>query len=252
LNYIFFGNNRVALEALRWLVRRGQPPVALVVHAPEKAKYRDDLIAVAGLPGERVFDGSQLDQSQTLERIQHLGPQLGLSISFGYILKAPLLNLLPQGCLNLHSSYLPYNRGAHPNIWSIVDRSPAGVSLHYMDAGIDTGDIIAQREVSIAPTDTGETLYRKLEDACLVLLQETWPGVVSGTVARQLQPKEGTFHRTSDVQRIDHIELDREYTARYLIDVLRARTFATYKSAYFVENGRKVYVRVTLEEEPPS
>ena len=124
--------------------------------------------------------------------------------------------------------------------------------MHYIDAGIDTGDIIAQREISIAATDTGETLYRKLEDASLMLFQETWPDVVSGTVARLRQPAEGTFHRTSDVQKIDHIELDREYSARYLIDVLRSRTFGTYKSAYFVENGRKVYVRVTLEEEPTS
>jgi len=250
LNYIFLGNNRIALETLRWLVQQDQPPVALVLHPKEKGKYRDEMVAVAKLPPERVFDGSTLGEVQTINSIQQLRPELGLSVFFGYILKPAFLNIFPRGCLNLHPAYLPYNRGVHPNVWSIVDRTPAGVTLHYIDGGIDTGDIIAQHEIPVAVTDTGETLYRRLEDASLVLFQETWPDVVSGKVQRRPQVKEGTFHRIADLHRIGEIDLDREYPARYLIDVLRARTFASYDAAYFIENGRKVYVRVTLQEEP--
>jgi methionyl-tRNA formyltransferase len=217
----------------------GQRPVALVVHPPQKGKYRDELIHLAGLPADRVFDGSLLNDGQTMDAIRNLGPDLGLSVFFDFILKPAFFETLQRGCLNLHPAYLPYNRGQYPNVWSIVEGTPSGVTLHYIDSGIDTGDIVAQREVPIAATDTGETLYRKLEDACVALFKETWPGVVSGTAPRRPQPRQGTSHRTADVGQIDRIQLDREYTARYLIDVLRARTFPPHESAYFVENGRR-------------
>ena len=57
---------------------------------------------------------------------------------------------------------LPYNRGMHPWYWSIVDETPAGVTIHFIDENIDEGHIIAQKEVLIDPTDTGESLYGKL------------------------------------------------------------------------------------------
>src|SRR5688572_25850818 len=117
-------------------MQQNHPPVALVLHPTEKGKYRDEMIAVSKLPPERVFDGSQLGERQMIDGIQQLRPELGLSVFFGYILKPPFLSIFPRGCLNLHPAYLPYNRGAHPNVWSIVDRTPAGVTLHYLDAGI--------------------------------------------------------------------------------------------------------------------
>ena len=66
-------------------------------------------------------------------------------ISYGYkfILKNDILSLFKKAAINLHISYLPYNRGSDPNFWSFMENSPKGVSIHYMDAGLDTGDIIA-------------------------------------------------------------------------------------------------------------
>src|SRR5690606_7176717 len=161
-----------------------------------------------------------------------------------------VLSLFPLEVLNLHPSYLPYNRGAHPNVWSIVEETPAGVTLHYVDAGIDTGDIVAQREVPVAPSDTGGSLYRKLERAGLELLQEAWPHIKAGRVRRQPQPRDrGTFHRVAQLGELDRIDLDKEYRARDLINLLRARTFPPYKGAYFEDQGRRVYIRLELEEE---
>ena len=59
----------------------------------------------------------------------------------------------------------------------------------------------------------------------------------------------GTYHRIRDVETIDEVFLDREYTARYLVDLLRARTFPPYRGAYFVQEGKKVFMRLTLEKE---
>jgi methionyl-tRNA formyltransferase len=96
--------------------------------------------------------------------------------------------------------------------------------------------------------DTGETLYRKLEQASIALFQETWPLVRTGKAPRIPQsPKPGTYHRTQDVDAIDKIEMERAYVARDLINILRARTFPPYQGAYFLANGKKINLRLHLE-----
>src|SRR5581483_3200217 len=174
-------------------------------------------------------EAPMLARPETIAGLRDLKPDLGLSVFFGYILRAPVLEMFPAGCLNVHPGLLPYNRGTYPNVWSIVEGTPAGVTLHYVDEGVDTGDIVAQREVAVEPTDTGATLYAKLEEACLETFAAAWPAIAAGTAPRRPQPAApGTTHRRADVERIDRIELDRHYPARELIDVLRARTFPPY------------------------
>jgi methionyl-tRNA formyltransferase len=175
-------------------------------------------------------------------------PDIGLSVLFDHILKPDFIEIFPQGVINLHPSYLPYNRGQYPNVWSIVDGTPAGVTLHYINEDIDTGDIIAQREVEVEPVDTGESLYRKLEHACVELFKITWPNIKSGKAPRNPQSTNaGTYYVTRDVDKIDEIDLDGTYTARELIDILRARTFPPYGGAYFRQGNHKVSIRVQLE-----
>jgi methionyl-tRNA formyltransferase len=65
------------------------------------------------------------------------------SHGYRHIIKPSVLDRLPRRAVNLHISYLPWNRGADPNLWSFIENTPKGVSIHYLDAGVDTGDIIA-------------------------------------------------------------------------------------------------------------
>ncbi|MHC5002850.1 MAG: formyltransferase family protein, partial [Planctomycetota bacterium] len=142
-------------------------------------------------------------------------------------------------------------RGGYPNVWSIIDRTPAGATLHYIDEGVDTGPVIAQRRVEVGPTDTGATLYRRLERACVDVFRDTWPDLARGSIrAAPQDPSAGTSHRDRDVKEIDRIDLDATYRARDLIDLLRARTFPPHRGAYFVEGGRRIYLRLELEAEP--
>jgi methionyl-tRNA formyltransferase len=183
-----------------------------------------------------------------VEAIRQLRPEIGVSVLFGYILRPDLIDVFPRGVVNLHPSLLPYNRGACPNVWSIVDRTPAGVTLHYVAPGIDTGDVIAQQQVGIEPVDTGASLYRKLEDAGLELFRQTWPAVREAAAPRRPQPAEpATFHRLRDLESIFEIDLGRQYTGRELIDILRARTFAPYPGAFFRAGDRRVHMRLELE-----
>lgn len=247
MRVLFLGNNWVGWQVLKWLKEQNEQIVGLVIHPDEKQLYTDQILASARVDPAYIFDGSQLHLSETLDLLQALRPDIGISAFFGYILKPEFLNLFAAGVVNLHPAYLPYNRGTYPNVWSIVEGTPAGATLHYINPGIDTGDIIAQRQVSVEPIDTGETLYRKLEGASVDLFKETWPLIRSGqTVWVPQSEGEGTYHRAKDVQKIDYIDLERMYTARELINIIRARTFTSYRGAYFVHQGRKIYLQLQL------
>jgi methionyl-tRNA formyltransferase len=255
MRLLYFANNRAGLRILEWLTQEGEQIAGLVVHPPQSRLFGDAILETAGLDDSHVFQADELDDRDTLDRIGELEPELGVSVFFGYILRPPVLGLLPRGCVNVHPALLPFNRGRHPNVWSIVDQTPAGATLHYIDEGVDTGDVIAQTEVPVASVDTGETLYAKLEDACLSVFQQAWPSLRAGTVEARPQEKDaGTSHRADDLQTLDRIDLDATYRARDLINQLRARTFPPHEGAHFIDDeGRKVDVRIELTygaEEP--
>lgn len=247
MRIIFFGNNWVGWQTLKWLRKQPDPVVAIILHESARRKYGQQLLDEAGLDETCVFDAGTLETPETLARIDATSPDIGVSAYFGHILKPPVLGLLPRGCVNLHPALLPYNRGAYPNVWSIIDRTPAGATLHWIDPGVDTGDIIAQREIPVEATDTGETLHRKLERLSVDVFKDNWPSVVAGTAPRTRQlAGTGTGHRVRDVRQVDEIDLDKSYLARDLLDILRARTFPPHRGAHFRIGDRKIFVEVKL------
>lgn len=243
-------NNWVGWQIASWLKKMGENIIGLVLHPDEKRNYGDEIIASTNLPEKFIFDGSSLDQLPILLKIKALKADIALSIFFDYIFKDSFIGLFKNGVINLHPSYLPYNRGQYPNVWSIIENTPAGVTLHYVDSGIDTGNVIAQQQIPVSAIDTGETLYRKLEEACLNLFIENWPLIKEGKSPNFPQIEGvGTYHRTRDVDEIDEIDLDQTYIARNLINILRARTFPPHKGAYFKVNEKKIYMQLYLYEE---
>jgi methionyl-tRNA formyltransferase len=110
--------------------------------------------------------------------------------------------------INLHISLLPYNRGADPTLWSVLEDTPAGVTIHYIDPGVDTGDVIAQRELRFADDDTLATAYEKLQRELLDLFATTWPHIAAGTNERHPQQGEGTSHRVADRAAVEHLLTD--------------------------------------------
>jgi methionyl-tRNA formyltransferase len=128
-------------------------------------------------------------------------------ISYGYrhILKYDFLKKFGYYAVNLHISLLPWNRGADPNLWSILEDTPKGVSIHNIDTGIDTGDILAQQKVGCLKEDTLRTSYERLSNTVENLFREIWPGIRSGKLKATPQVGEGSFHRISDREKVRHL-----------------------------------------------
>jgi methionyl-tRNA formyltransferase len=250
MRIVFFGNGPVALDALRYLRSIGEEIVALVLHNEGARKLGEEMIAECGLPVNAVFEAKALGDANVVRTIGELQADVGLSVLFAHILKAEVLQLFPRGVLNVHPGYLPYNRGRNAQIWGIVDGTPVGATLHYMDEGVDTGPIVERVEVVIAPTDTGWSLRAKLESASADVLKKGWPAVFAGTVPVPQDASAGTAHRVRDVEEISEIDLDATYRAGDLIDLLRALTSAPQAAAaFFRADGRKVRVTLELSDE---
>jgi len=128
-------------------------------------------------------------------------------ISYGYrhILKTDIISRFSRRIVNLHISLLPWNRGADPNLWSFLEDTPKGVSIHYIDDGIDTGDIVAQREVHYQREDTLRTSYNRLSEGIMTLFQEIWPTLRAGMITAFPQPRGGSFHRLRDKAAYEHL-----------------------------------------------
>jgi methionyl-tRNA formyltransferase len=250
MKVVCFANNTVGLEAVRHLRASGVEIVALVVHESDKGKLTDEIIAASQTRSENVLIGSQLRDSATLKQIAALKPVCGVSAFFGYILRQPMIDLFPRGIVNLHTSMLPLNRGSYPNVWTIVDDTPAGVTMHLVDKGVDTGPVLAQAKIDVCPDDTGLTLNARLETAMVRLFRDNWKKFARG----ELQPvpqndADATLRRASDTSKIDCIDLDATYRAGDLINILRARTYPPHRGAYFEVDGQKYFLQLEIEKE---
>jgi methionyl-tRNA formyltransferase len=181
------------------------------------------------------------------------GPDFALSAHFCEILPAEIFRLPRHGVANLHSAFLPYNRGHWPEVWSIVRGTPAGMTLHYISEGIDTGDIIDQVRVAIAAEDTCDSLARKIEIAGIELVLRNWEALVHGRATRSPQRERFPINLHAHLDRISEIHLDRMYTGRELLDVLRALTIPRLlEGAFFIDpqTGDRIRVQVSLTREP--
>lgn len=247
---IFAGNNQIAVDILRFLKKqKGVEIIALVVHPRRFAKKRNVLVKTSGLNPRHIVPGDGLNDSSTIDALRRLKPDLFLSINFRYLLKTPVIALPKLGCINLHFGYLPWNRGVFADAWSIIEGTPAGVTYHLIDSGIDTGAIVSQRKVEEELTDTGKTLYQKLTNAAYDLFVDTWPSIRRWNFNVRKQMKDGSFHRRSEIEPIDRIDVRKMYRAGDLINILRARTFPPYDGAYITTtNGKKIYLRLQLYE----
>lgn len=124
-----------------------------------------------------------------------------LIVSFGYrhILSSDFINNCGCPIVNLHISYLPFNRGAHPNFWSFYDGTQSGVSIHLIDEGIDTGPILFQKKIQFEDEKTFIETYNRLFDEIENLFIENIELIISKKWTAKKQVGDGTFHSVKDL-----------------------------------------------------
>ncbi|MGI0534868.1 formyl transferase [Bacillus pfraonensis] len=124
-----------------------------------------------------------------------------VSYGYRYIIPPSIIEKFNNKIINLHISYLPWNKGADPNLWSFLEDTPKGITIHYIDNGLDTGDIIAQLKVPYKENDTLKTSYDRLCQEIEQLFIKNWELIRSGKVMRKPQPPGGSYHRLKDKEK---------------------------------------------------
>jgi methionyl-tRNA formyltransferase len=196
---------------------------------------------------EEVDVEAVITDREGLEKIRDLEPEMVVSSGYEHIVPEDIIEIPERGIVNLHPSYLPYNRGAHPYIWPIVDDTPAGVSIHFMNENLDEGPLIARREVEVRPDDTAYSLRERLMDEQFELFKDNWGKIREGECTEQ-RPELGNVHRSEELDELAELDLEEEKEVEEVIDILRALTYDGEGLARLERDGKEYTVEVSIEE----
>ena len=192
------GTAELSCASLAALARDRQFQVTAVVTQPDRPKGRElklqpsPVKALAQKSGLPVLQPAKARDENFIAELRGLGPELIVVVAYGQILPQNILDLPRHGCLNVHTSLLPKYRGAAPIQWAIANGdAETGVTVMKMDAGLDTGPIVAQRRTPIQPTDDSAALHERLARLGAELLVEAIPDYAAGKIQPRPQPAEG-------------------------------------------------------------
>lgn len=236
-----FGYDELLLDALDVVAEGGRVAIAVLPGTrrrdPRVAEVRR-AVEARGIP---VLDQPRQADGSFLSALRAFAPDLALVWSYPLILREEVLALPRLGCLNLHMGMLPEYRGPNALQWAIVNgESHTGVTLHYMDAGIDTGPMLARARVPIGPDDDIVTVMRGARRAGLQLLREGWPHYSVRRLPAKAQDEAAATYWPRRTEADDRI--DWQADARRIRDLVRA-TARPFGGAHASWRGERLIVR---------
>lgn len=197
---LFMGTPAFACPTLQTLLNRKEQVIAVFTQ-PDRPKGRGqklqqppvkELALQYGIP---VFQPPKVRVPEVVEQIRELKPDLIVVVAFGQILPKALLEIPPQGCVNVHASLLPRYRGAAPLNWCIVNgETETGVTTMLMDVGLDTGPMLLKRATPIDPDEDILSLHDRMSQLGADLLGETLDGLKAGQITPQPQDDSNTCY----------------------------------------------------------
>lgn len=146
-------------------------------------------------------------------------------ISYGYrkIIKSDIISFMGESIINLHISYLPFNRGSHPNLWCHIENTQCGVSIHIIDEGIDTGKILLRRKIFLNFKEhTFRSSYEILKKEIENLFDQNWKDIRTNKIKGFYPKEKGTYHnRYEGLELISRLENEWDTNIFKAINILR-------------------------------
>ena len=181
MRVVFIGTGEIGLPALRWLQSSRDHELVGVVTQPDKPSGRTQQLtasaikaALAGIHTP-ILQPARIKSSDAIDEIRALKPDVIVVMAYGQILPKSVLEIPPVACLNLHASILPRWRGAAPIQAAIANGdAETGITVMYMDEGLDTGDILLIRKIPIAADETGGSLHDRLGEVAPEALRDAF------------------------------------------------------------------------------
>lgn len=244
MRIVFMGTPEYSVKTLSALIEAGHDIVGVYAQ-PDKPVGRKKILTAPPVKvyamekGIPVFQPDKLRQPEVFENLKELAPELIVVVAYGKILPEEILNLPKYGCINGHASLLPKYRGASPIQWSIVcGEKETGVTVMYMDKGMDTGDIIEAEKVAIGENETADELFDRLSFVSANLTVKTIEKIENGSAIRTPQPEENVSY--APILTKEMALMDFNKTAEELYNLVRG--FYSWPCAYFFLEGKRVKV----------
>ena len=236
---IFMGTPEFSVPCLAMLAENCD--VVLAVTQPDKPRGRGQKLtpspvkAFAEAHGIPVYQPAKIKTAECTEKLASLHPDLMVVVAFGQILSRAILDIPTYGCINVHASLLPRYRGAAPMQWCIINgETETGVTTMFMDAGLDTGDMLLKKTIPIGEDTTLSDVHDALMDLGAGVLRETLEQLSDGTLFRTPQREESNYAPmlTKETGRIDWAK-----PAKNIHDLVRG--LDSWPGAYTFLAGKK-------------
>lgn len=212
LKVIFMGTPKFCVPILDTLIKNYN--VIAVVTQPDKEVGRKKQIVYSPIKNKALEYGIKILQpikiKEEYQEIIDLKPDIIITCAYGQIIPEIILNNPKYGCINVHASLLPKLRGGAPIHKAIINGyDKTGITIMYMDKGMDTGDMISKQEVKIEDNDTAETLHDKLQEASVPLLLNTLPDIINGTNKREKQDNNEATYAYNVSREEEHVDFNK-------------------------------------------
>lgn len=245
MRILFMGGKNVGHGCLRSVLDRGtEEVVGLFTNPGDDAPGRwfnsaSELARSRGVP---VFSPERLNTPENAEIIRGLAPDFIFVVYYDRILGKEIISLPEKGCYNLHLALAESYRGCYPTTWALINgETETGVTLHAIDPGIDSGDIVAQKKVAITPEDTGKSLYDKCTEAGIAVFREWYPRILAGDF--RARPQVATAQTRYYKRDFPSREIDFSATGKQIYDRIRAQLFEPFPPPYLMIGGVKYEIR---------
>ncbi|MGH9742469.1 MAG: methionyl-tRNA formyltransferase [Candidatus Acidiferrum sp.] len=245
LRLLFCGTPQFAVPSLKHLLAQPDFEIVVVITQPDRPRGRGQEVSfspvketalAAGIP---VHQPEKIRAPEVQELLQKLAPDAIVIIAYGQIIPARLLPIPRLGWINLHASLLPKYRGAAPINWAIVNgETKTGITSMRIDAGMDTGEMLLQKELEIGPKETAPQLAARMSELGSPLMAETLRGVAAGAIVPQRQNQE--LASSAPILKKEDGLIDWSRTAPEIFN--RIRGFAPWPGAYTFFRGQTCHI----------
>lgn len=244
MNIVYMGTPDFAVPALEKLIKKHN--VTAVVTQPDKPKGRGKKIIFSPVKelalknNIEVFQPEKVKDENFIKQIEKLNPDIIVVAAYGQILNEKILNLPKYGCINIHGSLLPKYRGAAPIQWSIINgEEKTGVTIMYMEKGLDTGDMILKKEIPINKEDTYGSVHDKMSLVGAEAVIEAIEMIEKGNVNAQKQDDTLSSYAVMISKDIGHIDWNKN--SNEIINLIRGLNPAPIAYTFYEDEVLKIW-----------
>lgn len=243
MNIVFLGDSVWGQKAFENLLQQGINIKAVILRYNNPDKVIQERAKNEGISVRKYHS---INSEESIEDLKSFNADLAVSMSYDQIIKRPVLNIFPEGFVNCHAGQLPYYRGRNVLNWAIINGAREfGITCHFMDEGIDTGDIIHQETFEITENDNYRTVLERAQEQCPNVLVKAIDKLEKEAFKPDKQPVWGTYF----IARKEGDEfIDWNWSSKGIYDFVRgicdpgpnARTWLEQKDGYYLVKIKEV------------